>query len=202
MNDLLKQSVNVYIVDDEAEIRESLSRFFTYHGCQVEVFSDAKSYLDQLDQSQAGCLVSDIDMEGMNGLELQRHLQKINCIRPTIFMTGHGSVNLAIEAMKLGAIDFIEKPFDPNILLEKIKTCIDSNRKQIELLSRYRTLTKKECEVFECVTQGVKNKEMANNLCISMPTVEAHRSRVMKKMQAKSIAELVRASVLIDQFES
>ncbi len=199
MNDLLKQSVNVYIVDDEAEIRESLSRFFTYHGCQVEVFSDAKSYLDQLDQSQVGCLVSDIDMEEMNGLELQRHLQKINCIRPTIFMTGHGSVNLAVEAMKLGAIDFIEKPFDPNILLEKIKTCIDSNREQIELLSRYRTLTKKECEVFECVTQGGKNKEMANNLCISIPTVEAHRSRVMKKMQAKSLSELVKMSVMLSK---
>ena len=199
MNDLLKQSVNVYIVDDEAEIRESLSRFFTYHGCQVEVFSDAKSYLDQLDQSQVGCLVSDIDMEEMNGLELQRHLQKINCIRPTIFMTGHGSVNLAVKAMKLGAIDFIEKPFDPNILLEKIKTCIDSNRKQIELLGRYRTLTKKECEIFECVAKGKKNKEMAENLCISMPTVEAHRSRVMKKMQASSLSELVKMSVTLSK---
>jgi len=199
MNDLLKQSVNVYIVDDEADIRESLSRFFTYHGCQVEIFADAKSYLDQLDQSQVGCLVSDIDMEGMSGLELQRHLQKINCIRPTIFITGHGSINLAVKAMKLGAADFIEKPFDPNILLEKIKICIDSNRKQIELLNRYWTLTKKECEVFECVTQGAKNKEMANNLCISIPTVEAHRSRVMKKMQAKSLSELVKMSVILSK---
>ncbi|WPE16890.1 response regulator [Candidatus Thioglobus autotrophicus] len=199
MNDLLKQSVNVYIVDDEAEIRESLSRFFTYHGCQVEVFADAKSYLDQLDQSQVGCLVSDIDMEGMSGLGLQRHLQEINCIRPTIFMTGHGSVNLAVKAMKLGATDFIEKPFDPNILLKKIKICIDSNRKQIELLNRYRTLTKKECEIFECVAKGKKNKEMANNLCISMPTVEAHRSRVMKKMQAKSLSELVKMSVILSK---
>jgi len=199
MNDLLKQSVNVYIVDDEADIRESLSRFFTYHGCQVEIFADAKSYLDQLDQSQVGCLVSDIDMEGMSGLELQRHLQKINCIRPTIFITGHGSINLAVKAMKLGAADFIEKPFDPNILLEKIKICIDSNRKQIELLNRYWTLTKKECEVFECVTQGAKNKEMANNLCISIPTVEAHRSQVMKKMQAKSLSELVKMSVILSK---
>ncbi|ALE52842.1 hypothetical protein SP60_06285 [Candidatus Thioglobus autotrophicus] len=199
MNDLLKQSVNVYIVDDEAEIRESLSRFFTYHGCQVEVFADAKSYLDQLDQSQVGCLVSDIDMEGMSGLGLQRHLQEINCIRPTIFMTGHGSVNLAVKAMKLGATDFIEKPFDPNILLKKIKICIDSNRKQIELLGRYRTLTKKECEIFECVAKGKKNKEMAENLCISMPTVEAHRSRVMKKMQASSLSELVKMSVTLSK---
>ena len=197
MNDLFKQSVNIFIVDDEVEIRDSLSRFFTYHGCQVEVFSDAKSYLDQLDQAQVGCLVSDIDMEEMNGIELQRHLQNINCIRPTIFMTGHASVDLAVEAMKLGAVDFIEKPFDPDILLEKIKIAIDSNRKQIELLGRYRTLTKKECEVFECVTQGGKNKEMADNLCISMPTVEAHRSRVMKKMQASSLSELVKMSVML-----
>ena len=101
--------------------------------------------------------------------------------------------------MKLGAADFIEKPFDPNILLEKIKICIDSNRKQIELLNRYWTLTKKECEVFECVTQGAKNKEMANNLCISIPTVEAHRSQVMKKMQAKSLSELVKMSVILSK---
>jgi len=149
MNDLFKQSVNIFIVDDEVEIRDSLSRFFTYHGCQVEVFSEAKSYLDQLDQAQLGCLVSDIDMEEMNG--------------------------------------------------EKIKIAIDSNRKQIELLGRYRTLTKKECEIFECVAKGKKNKEMAENLCISMPTVEAHRSRVMKKMQASSLSELVKMSVTLSK---
>lgn len=199
MNELLKKPVNIYIVDDEREIRESLSRFFTYHGCQVEVFADAKTYLDQLDQSQVGCLVSDIDMEGMSGLELQRHLKKINCARPTIFITGHGSVNLAVEAMKLGASDFIEKPFDPNILLEKIKKCIDSNREKIELFDRYLTLTKKECEIFKCVIQGSKNKEMVSTLCISLPTVEAHRSRVMKKMQAKSLSELVKMSVILSK---
>jgi FixJ family two-component response regulator len=199
MNSLLKKPVHIFIVDDEVEIRDSLERFFSYQGCRVSTYEDAQSYLDQLDQTQVGCLVSDIDMQDMSGLELQRHLNDINCVRPTIFMTGHASINIAIEAMKLGAFDFIEKPFDPDHLLQRIKVAIDSNREKIELINRYYTLTKKEREVFRCVVKGEKNKEMAESLYISMPTIEAHRSRVMRKMQAASLPDLVKMSVILSK---
>jgi len=195
-------SLQVFIVDDEQEIRDSLSKFFTFHGFKVSVYADAKSYLEELNQEEVGCLVSDIDMDQMNGIELQAQLRKLKCIRPTIFITGHANVDVAVKAMKLGAVDFIEKPFDPDILLAKVTTAIGLTAEKIATLNRFRLLTKKETEVFYCAVRGDKNRRIADQLFISLPTVEAHRSRVMKKMQAKSIAELVRASVLIDQFGS
>ena len=196
------QLLQVFIVDDEREVRDSLSKFFSLHSFKVNTYADAQSYLDDLDQTEVGCLVSDIDMEGISGLELQVVLNELKCIRPTIFITGHADVNIAVKAMKFGAVDFIEKPFDPEILLAKVVAAIDLFSEKISVLNRYRLLTKKEIEVFHCVVKGDKNRSIGDKLFISMPTVEAHRSRVMKKMQVNSIAELVRASILIDQFAS
>lgn len=195
-------NLQVFIVDDEQEVRDSLSKFFTLHDFKVSVYADAKSYLEELNQEEVGCLVSDIDMEQMSGIELQTQLNKLKCIRPTIFITGHANVDVAVKAMKLGAVDFIEKPFDPDILLAKVTVAIELFAEKIATLNRFRLLTKKEAEVFYCAVRGDKNRRIAEQLFIALPTVEAHRSRVMKKMQAKSIAELVRVSVLIDQFES
>lgn len=118
-------SLQVFIVDDDQEVRDSLSKFFTLHDFKVSVYADAESYLDDLNQEEVGCLVSDIDMEQMSGIELQTQLNKLKCIRPTIFITGHANVDVAVNAMKLGAVDFIEKPLDPDILLAKVTTTIE-----------------------------------------------------------------------------
>ncbi len=194
---MTKDNLHIFIVDDDQTVRDSLSKFFSLHQFQVNVYEDAKTYLNNLDDNEVGCLISDIDMEGMNGLQLQKRLNELKCIRPTIFITGHANINIAVEAMKLGAIDFVEKPFDPDILLAKVVTAIELFSEKVLILNRYRLLTKKEIKVFECVVRGDKSRSIVEQLFISMPTVEAHRSQIMKKMQANSVAELVRASMLI-----
>jgi len=191
------KSLYVYIVDDEKKVRDSLSKFLRLCGFEVKTYADAESYLHELDREEIGCLVSDIDMKDMDGLQLQRHLNEIKCIRPTIFITGHANVDIAVKAMKLGAVDFIEKPFDPDELATKIGNAIELFAERVTILSYYRLLTKKEREVFKCVVKGGKNRDIADKLFISIPTVEAHRARVMKKMQAGSLSELVKMSVLI-----
>lgn len=194
----LSTDKNVYIVDDDSTIRESLARFLSTHGFQVHTFANAKDYLHNLDQATVGCLVSDIDMPEMTGLQLQRKLNDLKCVRPTIFITGHGNVNMAVEAMKIGAFDFIEKPFDPGLLMAKINLAIDKYQQKIQVLNRYQELTNKELEVCACVVKGMKNREISETLFMSVPTVEAHRSKVMKKMQANSLPELVKMLVLIN----
>jgi FixJ family two-component response regulator len=192
-----KKSLHVYIVDDEQKVRDSLSTFFSLHGFKVNTYADAESYLYELDQDEVGCLISDIDMEDMNGLQLQECLNEVGSIRPTIFITGHANIDVAIKAMKLGAVDFIEKPFDPDELVIKVIAAIEKFSDKMLISSCYRLLTKKEIEVFNLVARGDKNRSIAEKLFISIPTVEAHRSRVMKKMRAKSLPELVKMSVLL-----
>jgi FixJ family two-component response regulator len=138
-------------------------------------------------------------MEEMNGLVLQQRLNKLHSARPTIFITGYASVAKAIEAMKLGAFDFIEKPFDPDILIDKVLDAIQMSQEKIVTINRYQLLTEREVMVFKYVARGVRNKQISESMFISMPTVEAHRSKVMKKMQADSLSELVKMSVLIEQ---
>lgn len=192
-----KKSLHVYIVDDEQKVRDSLSTFFSLHGFKVNTYADSESYLHELDQDEVGCLISDIDMEDMNGLQLQECLNEVGSIRPTIFITGHANIDVAIKAMKLGAVDFIEKPFDPDELVIKVIAAIEKFSDKMLISSCYRLLTKKEIEVFNLVARGDKNRSIAEKLFISIPTVEAHRSRVMKKMRAKSLPELVKMSVLL-----
>ena len=191
------KSLYVYIVDDEQKVRDSLSKFLRLYGFKVKAYADAESYLYELDQDEIGCLISDIDMKDMDGLQLQKRLNEIKCIRPTIFITGHANVDIAVRAMKLGAVDFIEKPFNPDELAAKVGAAIDLFAERITILGCYRLLTKKEIEVFKHVAKGGKNRDIAEKLFISIPTVEAHRSRVMKKMQAGSLPELVKMSVLL-----
>ncbi|HIB28659.1 MAG TPA: response regulator transcription factor [Candidatus Thioglobus sp.] len=190
--------LHVFIVDDDKKVCDSLSNFFKLHDFEVNTYTSAQSYLDDLDRNYMGCLVSDIDMEDMTGLELQDSLNKIGCIRPTIFITGHANVNIAVEAMKLGALDFFEKPFDPDLLLTKVTDAINLFSEKIFILGCYNLLTQKEIEVFKLVISGDKNRSIADKLFISIPTVEAHRSKVMKKMKVKSVAELVRLSTLLN----
>jgi len=188
----------LYLVDDDKEIRDSLSIFFSVYDYNLIVFESAIDYLDQVSHlDMKGCLISDISMDKMDGLELQRRLNKLGCIQPTIFITGHGDVNTAVKAMQLGAFDFIQKPFDPEALLEKVIKANKIFRDRMSILSNYHALTAKEKLVFEQVILGVTNKNISAVLYISIPTVEAHRSKVMKKMQAKSLPDLVKMSAYI-----
>lgn len=188
----------VYLIDDDIEIIKSLSIFFNISDYQLITFDSAIDYLDQVSQVEMmGCLISDIVMDSMDGLELQRRLNKLGCIQPTIFITGHGSVDMAIQAMKLGAFDFIQKPFDPEILLEKVVEANNFFKEKMENLSKYQTLTNREDKVFRQVVLGLKNKDISKILSISIPTVEAHRSKVMQKMGADSLADLVKISLYV-----
>jgi len=190
----------LYLIDDDKEIRDSLSVFFNMYDFNLIVFENALDYLDQVSHlDMKGCLISDISMDKMNGLDLQRELNKLGCIQPTIFITGHGSVNIAVKAMQLGAFDFIQKPFDPEVLLEKVVKANKVFEDKMHILSNYQKLTVKEKLILEQVISGLKNKNIAEVLHVSIPTVEAHRSKVMKKMKATSLPELVKMSVYISR---
>ncbi len=186
----------LYLIDDDKEIRDSLSIFFSIHDYKLIIFESAIDYLNQVSNlDMKGCLISDISMDKMDGLELQRKLNELGCIQPTIFITGHGNVSLAIKAMKLGAFDFIQKPFDPEVLLEKVVLANKVFKDRMIILKNYQTLTKKEILVFDQVVLGLMNKNIAEVLHVSMATIEAHRSKVMKKMKATSLPDLVKMSI-------
>ena len=202
MNNSSKSEPTVFIVDDDEAMRESMTWLIESVGLKVQTYASADEFLQSYYPGRAGCLLLDVRMPGMSGLELQKHLKDQQVAVPVIMITGHGDVPMAVRAMKAGAIDFIEKPFNDEQLLESIRTAlaIDDTRRdeqsfKAEVASRLAHLTPRESEVMEMVTAGKSNKEIANLLNVSAKTVEAHRAKVMEKMQAGSLAELVRLVV-------
>lgn len=194
----------VFVVDDDQAMRNSLKWLIESVGVQVESFSSADDFLAQYQAGRAGCLVLDVRMPGMSGLELQEHLVERNIHIPVVIITGHGDVPMAVRAMKAGAIDFIEKPFNDEALLDAIRRAIAFEEQQrsfhnehLQIKQRLANLTPREHEVMEMVTDGKSNKEIANILGVSAKTIEAHRARVMEKMQAGSLAELVRMALAV-----
>lgn len=189
----------VFIVDDDPAVRGSMSWLLESVDLPVEVCASAQEFLDTYNPAIPGCLVLDIRLPGMGGLELQKELAKRNIQIPIIIVTGHAEVPMAVRAMKAGAVDFIEKPFSDQVLLDCIRTALqrdsesrgDDLRRE-EIAARIRTLTPREFEVQEKVVEGNSNKMIAAQLGVSRKTVEAHRAGVMKKMQAQSVADLVR----------
>lgn len=189
----------VYVVDDDEAIRHSLELLIGAVGLNVRVFSDAASFLDAFDPALRGCIVADLSMPGMNGLEMQERLNDLNCRMPIVFLSGHGDVPAAVRALQRGAVDFLEKPFDPRLLLETIEQAVemDSKRraaaeKKAEIDSRINSLTPREREIVTLVADGKSSKVIATDLGISERTVELHRSHIMKKMSARSVADLMR----------
>jgi FixJ family two-component response regulator len=189
----------VVVVDDDEAVRDSLSMLLESVGIQHRLYSNAMSFLDDLDTLNHGCIVLDIRMPGMSGLELQAELNRREVMLPIIFITGHGDIGMAVKAMRLGALDFIPKPYHEQELLDRIHEALAhdaSKRDRVhdheELLSRIDTLTKREHQVFDRVAAGQANKVIAQDLGVSERTVEVHRSEVMKKMGARSLAKLVR----------
>ncbi|HHC71750.1 MAG TPA: response regulator transcription factor [Thiotrichales bacterium] len=196
----------VFVVDDDEAMRNSLRWLIESVGLAVECHDSAESFLDSYYPGRSGCLLLDVRMPGMSGLELQEYLHRNEINIPVIIITGHGDVPMSVRAMKEGAIDFIEKPFNDELLLDAIRNALAVNEKQrekqalrAELAARLATLTPREHEVMEMVTAGRSNKEIASALGVSAKTVEAHRAKVMDKMQASSLAELVRMSMLVQE---
>ncbi len=195
---IMKENSTVFLVDDEDTFREGLSQLLQISGMKVESFSTAEDFLKNFDPAKPGCLVLDLNMPGINGLELQETLAKKEIKIPIIFITGHGDIPKTVQALKAGAVDFLEKPFRKQVLLKLVKGAIDldiKNRKneknRIEIQQRYRELTNRLKEVMELLVYGNSNKEIASKLNLSHRTVEIHRKKIMEKMKADSLAELV-----------
>lgn len=196
----------IFIVDDDAAVRDALKLLLRSVGQAVETFGSAQEFLDAYSEDRPGCLVLDIRMPGMSGLELQQKLNEKHSILPIIFITGHGDVPMAVEAMQAGAVDFIQKPFRDQDLIDRINQALEkdsSNRASLgernDIRRRLDTLTPREREVLDLVVHGKANKVIAGDLKLSQRTVEIHRARVMEKMQASSLAHLVRMVLEVGQ---
>jgi RNA polymerase sigma factor (sigma-70 family) len=189
----------VFVVDDDQAMRSSLQWLIESMGMRVETYDSAQAFLDAYYPGRAGCLLLDVRMPGMSGLELQAYLARREHRIPVIIITGHGDVSMAVKAMKNGAADFIEKPFDDEALIVSIRNALQHDEKQralraqrADIAARMAELTPREHQVMTMVTDGKSNKEIATALGVSAKTVEVHRARVMDKMRADSLAELVR----------
>jgi len=189
----------VFIVDDDEAIRNSLRLLLKSVGLAAVALPTAQEFLSKYDPRQPGCLILDVRMPGMSGLELQEQLNVRGAMIPVIFITGHGDIPMAVEAMQQGAFDFLQKPFRDQDLIDRIQRALtkdQANRSELQEKSRVRehlqTLTPREREVLILVTSGKPNKIMAADLGVSQRTVEIHRARVMEKMHASSLAQLVR----------
>jgi len=189
----------IYVVDDDSSVRTAVKRLIRSLGFTVETFDSAQAFLNHEPHDGPACLVLDIRMPGTSGIQLQEQLAKAGVQIPIIFITGHGNIPMSVKAMKDGAVDFIEKPFEDQKLIDAINVAIARNkqlRKQQaeinELQLRVDSLTPREHEVFRLVVSGMLNKQIAYDLGMSEKTVKIHRSRVMQKMKATSLADLVR----------
>jgi two-component system response regulator FixJ len=192
----------IYVVDDDDAVRDSLALLLEAAGLRVEPFAAAADLLARCREERPACVVTDVRMPEMDGLELQRRLAKLYARLPVIVITGHADVPLAVQAMKAGAVDFIEKPFSDDVILASIETAVTRGRRDIgagaasgEIADRLARLTPRELEVFHQLIVGHPNKVIAHNLNISARTVEIHRARVMEKMQVRNLPELVRLAI-------
>jgi two-component system, LuxR family, response regulator FixJ len=192
----------VYIVDDDQATRKSLRWLVETIGVPVKTFHCAVSFLDAYDANQPGCLVLDVMMPGMNGLDLLREMKNRRIDIPVIVLTGYGDVPTAVRALKGGAVEFLEKPFNDELLLEQIRRALalDSRHRRergaLEVVrERMARLTPREYQILQLVIEGLSSKEIANGLAVSFKTVEAHRAKIMRKMEAESVAQLVRMVV-------
>ena len=195
----------VFVVDDDQAVRRFLCGLIASVDLRVEAYASAREFLDAYEPDRPGCLLLDIRMPGMSGLELQKELAQRTIDLPVIILTGHGDVQVAVHAMKAGALDFIEKPFNNELLLDRIQKAVaksvdagSTRVKRDQIMGRVELLTPRERQVLDMVVAGETNKGVARRLDISERTVEIHRSNAMAKMQAKSLADLVKMVTMLD----
>jgi two-component system, LuxR family, response regulator FixJ len=195
----------VYVIDDDDGMRRALTLLLKTVGYETAAFADPKEFLAQFRADAAGCLILDIRMPGMSGLELQQHLNRTGSMLPVIFITGHGDVPMAVQAMKEGAFEFVQKPFRDQDLLDRINHALKQDAENRETVSRrvdverrLASLTPRERQVMAMVVDGAANKVIAIDLDLSERTVEIHRAKVMEKMGARSVAHLVKLQMSLE----
>lgn len=198
----MREQPIIFIIDDDEQVRNALILLMESVGLIVESYASAQGYLDSFDVAKAGCIILDVRMPGMSGLDLQARLSAEKIHPPIIIITGHGDVPMAVRAVSAGAVDFIEKPFNNQSMLDSVHKAIEvdaiqrgaSSRLQ-DIETHYNTLTPREKEVLQSVIEGKRNKVIAYDMNISQSTVEAHRSKVMDKMSATSLSDLMRMAI-------
>lgn len=200
------QETIVYVVDDDRAVRESLRWLIESVGLEAATFEDPEMLLEACQPERCGCIILDVRMPAMSGLDLQEVLKQRGIEVPVLIVTGHGDVPMAVRALKAGAFDFIEKPYNDQLLLERVQQAIEQHRgkrqaqvRREELQRRLALLTPREREVMEGVVSGESNKHIARRLDLSIKTVEVHRANLMVKMQADSISTLVRMVLATEQ---
>lgn len=196
----------VIVVDDDDLMRSSLRRLFASAGLTTELYASGAEFLDQVRLDRLSCVILDVGMPQMNGLEVQARLKQLRAEIPVIFLTGASDIPIAVTAMREGAVDFVEKPFDNDDLLARVRQAIDryAHRRQdlleeSDVLRRLNSLTARECGVLELLASGQTNKEIARSLGASHRTIEVHRRHIMEKMAASSLADLVRMRLIGDK---
>ena len=195
----------IYVIDDDDAVRQSLEFLLKTAGMTVRGFEHAKAFLDILPQVQHGCVITDVRMPGMSGIDLLSRLKDTNPELPVIVITGHGDISLAVEAMKIGAIDFLEKPFDDDQLIAAVRAALNRDAGVVkrkaelgEITEKLAALSNRERQVLDGLVAGKANKSIAFDLGISPRTVEIYRANVMTKMAANSLSDLVRMAMLAD----
>lgn len=196
----------VFIVDDDQEVRDALELLMESVGLPVSTYESGQAFLDAFDPDLPGCIILDVRMPGMSGMDLQERLAAQPLHPPVIVITGHGDVPMAVRAVQAGAVDFIEKPFNDQALLDSVHRAIEKDASQrgeasrlSELRQRYESLTPREIEVLKLVAGGQRNKVIAAELHVTQSTVEAHRAKVMEKMGARSLSDLMRMVIALEQ---
>ncbi len=200
----MSADADVHVIDDDEAVRESLDFLLRSAGLSVQTYDSATNFLDAVSKIGAGCIITDVRMPGLSGMELLRRLQEMQVKLPVIVITGHGDVPLAVEAMKFGAVDFLEKPFDDDVLLASVRAALNRSEEsaaieseRAEIRARIATLTQRERDVLEGLVAGHPNKVIAFRLEISPRTVEIYRANLMTKMKAGSLSELVRMALVV-----
>jgi two-component system, LuxR family, response regulator FixJ len=205
VSSLAKDQATVFVVEDDTAARGTLAKLVESIGLQAETYASAEEFLEDFDGGRAGCLLLDVRLHGMSGLQLQRELKARNADLPVIILTGYGDVTTAVKAMESGAVTFLEKPYNPQTLIDRVQEAIrlDADRRQLQekvdgVKKRADLLTPRERQVMGLVVEGQPNKAIAARLGLSKKTVDTHRQRLMDKMAAGSLAELVRMVLLLE----
>ncbi len=198
----MTEAATVFVIDDDDAVRDAVTLLLESVGLTVEAYGDAQAFLDAVETDRAGCIVLDVRMPGMSGMDLQKNLNRLGSTLPIVFVTGHGDVPMAVEAMRAGAVEFLQKPFRDQDLIDRVHTALQadlahrqSSSRRDDVHARVARLTERERQVLEQLVDGKSTKQIASAFDLSPRTVEIHRARVLEKMQAGSVAELVKLTL-------
>lgn len=201
-NNELEQTV--FVIDDDADVRDSLKWLLESVGLRVQTFENALAFFDSFDKSQSGCIVMDVRMPGLSGINAQKKLAEHHIELPVIMISAHGNVDMAVTALTQGALTFIEKPFDDQVLIDHVHDALEKDRVRVarensraRIRERYDSLTRRERQVLELIVKGYSNQEAADELGINRKTVEGHRANLISKMKVDSLAELVQIAIAL-----